>query len=320
MHGRHKRFLIPLVKLFLTGLLIGVIAYRVDLTASFRILSRANLAPVTGALMFYLLAAVARAWRFCIICRTEGPTEFRRMLGPYCLSVGYGTFFSPGEDAYKLFAVNKDWDHASRLACVLLDRLTGAMGLMLSALLGIVIAFLSGHWEMRQMLPTVVIGGCVGFVIVMVSGVVLKYSARLKFASWLNTLVEKIYWAARRSKDFFIKKPKACLKVLAVSVGIQLLIVTPIFFLAWLAVGGTASFAPFFLAFVPIVAACNALPISFLGIGVRDVSFLYLMRTVGGDDERAIATTMLVLLVRVVSSIILLVLGHMAEKSCPNRG
>ena len=88
----------------------------------------------------------------------------------------------------------------------------------------------------------------------------------------------------------------------------------PAFYLAWLAVGGAPSYLPFFFVFVPIVAACNALPISFLGIGVRDISLLYLMRTVGAGDELVIGSTMLILVIRVLNSIILLALGHGLER------
>lgn len=309
----YRKFLVLLAKVLFTLLLVGILLKKVNLGQSLKILADANLWAVLGMVIFNVFSLVLRSYRFTLICRTIAPVDFRKLFWPYLLSASYGTFVPLGEDVYILVGVNKNWDYASRLTSVFLDRLTGVMGIVLAAALGLALARWSGQVDLQGLVWGLAAVSALGLIALLAGGVVVKYSARVQWGGRLGAVVQKIYWAARRTKAFFLEKTGLCAGVLGLST-VNHLVLNPLAFLcAWLAVGGALSYAPCFPAFVPIVAACTLLPISVLGIGVRDFSFLYLMRTVGANDERVIATTMLVLFVRLVLALSLIVYRHIAE-------
>lgn len=313
MSETKKRWRNACLKGFFTLLLLGIITFKVDLSTAIHILSHAHLGLFGLAVFLFILAAFGRAYRFYLIYRTACPVRFKQVLPPYLLAVGYGSFFTPSEDIYKFLGFHKAGDPSWRAACVFLDRFTGAFGLFCSAFIGLAIAF--GYMQSRltglsELIGIMVLLLLLGF---MVGGFMLKYAARLSWGPKLSFWVERFYWIGRYSKQFLVQHPVTGLMILLMAVGLQLVINTPAYYLAWRAVGGDDLFLSAFFVVVPIVAALNVLPVSFLGIGVRDLSMLYMLGALGAQQETIIAASCLILLVRVISAVAVLLVGQISE-------
>lgn len=70
----------------------------------------------------------------------------------------------------------------------------------------------------------------------------------------------------------------------------------------------------YFIAYIPVVLLVQALPISVLGIGVRDLTFVYLFSSLTPEKDELIAAALLTLFVRVVNGIVCIVIGDVAHK------
>lgn len=302
-------------KFVFTIVLLAVIYLRVDLNGAAALLLMVNWWFLAGCIILYAGAALVRAWRFGLICQGAfRKVRLKGILGPYLIATGYGSFFSLGEDIYKITGVNPDWNGIDRMTTVVLDRLTGLIGLLFAAWLG----FLFSIWEDVPLGITLRV--CLFIVTVAIliiflwAGFLIKFWESLRCVNFFSKMLDLLSRIAIDSKVFFSQHLPLGVSVVAIAAGVQLIINAPIFVLAWSAVGGEDFLIPAFFFIVPIVSALNALPVSIFGIGVREVSLLYLMEGLGASQEKLLAASLLVLIARAANSLLIVILGGMAER------
>jgi glycosyltransferase 2 family protein len=99
--------------------------------------------------------------------------------------------------------------------------------------------------------------------------------------------------------DAFGRRPVMLLYALALSAGFQLMRVLVVWFSA-MAVGIDVPVAYMFI-FAPIIALLSLAPISFVGLGVREASYVYLFSLLSVAPEKAFAASILVQFIGLLS-------------------
>jgi uncharacterized membrane protein YbhN (UPF0104 family) len=197
-------------------------------------------------------------------------TALRRLLDHYLAGLFVGNFLpsTVGGDVLRVTRLSADTgDGHSAFASVVLERLTGWLVLPLITLAGFAIN--RGLLQVPGIAVELAIGLAVGTLLLLGAVVFLAAHPRLggrlsgHRQAWLRWL-----GAVHLGLDRFRREPPAVAWVVAVGFVYQLSVVLAAF-LAAKALGVHVSFTVF-LAFFPMVAVAQVLPISIGGIGLRE--------------------------------------------------
>ena len=292
--GRLLRILISL------AVLIFVIA-SVGIDRLWATLSAVNLGWFLVAFVIHFAGVVIRTFRWAILVKSlDVRVSFGRLFYLYMAGTFFNTFLPTGigGDVVKIIDLAPASGGARAFSTVFADRLTGILG---TSLIGLCVAIID---------PADVPAPLVALVIVVTGGIL--------FATLLLTqhkLIDRVMrhvpgWSKLLSKGKIQKiydaltsySPGAIVRSTLISLPFTLTLIATHYALA-LSLGLIVP-VQYFALFIPLTALVQMVPISFNGLGVREVTFQALFGTVGVAGEQAVALSLLYYILRVITGLI----------------
>ncbi|MBI3766901.1 MAG: flippase-like domain-containing protein [Deltaproteobacteria bacterium] len=284
-----------LLQLAVSALAIWLIARRVDLRESARVVATARHDAVLGALILYALGQVMSAYRWRLIGLSVGLVDsFANYVRYYFIGMFF-IFFGPstlgGDLVRSLYLAERVGSRARAFNSVLFDRLSGVV--VLVAVGASAFLLFPGYDLPRPLFyATVAFGG------------------GLFLAWWLApVLVGVLLPPEHRVRRFvehdlgpFWRNRRMLVGAAVVSLAIHFLQIVTQFVVAR-ALGLDVPFT-YICIFHPLVSALSSIPITLSGIGLREGGYLWFLQRIGIAQANAIAFGVLWLVVLVASSLL----------------
>jgi len=265
-------------------------------------LAVADVRPVAAACLLSVLTHVLTSWRLLLLSRQQGlQLPFSEAVAIEFSSVFYRVFVPGGMLAsltVRFLKLQKRTASPGRaLACVSVDRLFATFALIA---VGVVFVLLR-----RQPITDPVGIALIGLLILTLAGygaAVVGAVERLLMvvlkALRLYSLMKSASAALSPLMEFGALPPRRLLGVIGLSFAVQLIGVAGFFLLA-ASLGIKMDFIV--LGWIrTVVILATMLPISFLGLGLRDIALLTLLRGEGVPQELCLAMAVLVFFVTVL--------------------
>jgi glycosyltransferase 2 family protein len=260
-----------------------------------RVASSARAVPLLIAIGLTLIDRALMAWRWLALLAPV-PVEARPSLGRvmriFFVSTFVGTFLpaSVGGDLVRAYALSGERvPMALSVASVAMDRALGVVSILL---LGVVSVWVAPDRSPSGVALILWLGAmaCVALALVVFS----ERAARL-----LGTIVGRVPWAGARrligqlldAVRAYRHQHGALARVLAASVGVQVLRVIQAYFLG-VALGIAAPVSAYFVA-VPVILLIMLLPITMNGIGTSQAAFIWCFGAMGVGRPEAFALSVL---------------------------
>ncbi len=275
---------------------VGLLAYllaAIDIGAAIAIVARIRLDLLLALLALVAIDRILSAWRWYILLhRRDSHISFMRVLRLVLVSTfaGYAFPGSIGVEIVRIYGVTRSTSDLGRaVSSVLVERILAVLALLLLVALGL--AFSSGllppavGWLAWLAFAALLFG-----VLLIMLPAMRRLTLAMLVGEWLAPLrakLQEIYTAL----DGYRQQPGLMVISVAVAVLFQLVRVAMAVVCAW-ALGGDAPLA-YFLVIVPAVGLLTTLPISIGGLGIQDVSFVYLFGIVGMPAEIALPMSLL---------------------------
>lgn len=267
-----------LVKIALSALAIYLVFSKIELGEVWSLVRQSNPFYLITAFLFFNLSKFISAKRLLALFRAIGVS----ISGNYNLRLYYvGMFYNLflpggiGGDGYKIFHLNKKSSASKRelLSAVLLDRISGAA---LLAFLALVIAsFQTSILELFSSFWRYLI--YVGAILAVPALVAL---IRLAFAKFWSATAQAVHLS------FWVQVAQlACAWFILSAYGVE------------------DNFAIYFVLFL-VSSIAAMLPISFGGVGLRELVFLYASQELPIDETAAVALGLVFFLITALSSFI----------------
>ncbi len=282
--------------------MLAVLLPRIDLASLFPRPQLSTLAWLGGGLAVYALAVVLSTVRWGQVLQAlEIPSDLPPLVS-HTLAGMFVSNFLPstvGGDVLRvarLSAVNGQ--RATSAASVVVERLTGFLVLPFLTLVALFAnpALLDLGRASRLSL-TLALGTLAALVVIVVLVTSIKIGERFAGRAWLGFLSAVQLGLSRLRRD-----PGAAVGVLVSALAYQLAMVAA----AWMAghamgiqVGWSAM-----MAFIPIVAIAQVLPISVSGLGLREGALVLLLMPLGVPSGRAVAFGLLLYGMNLVVSLL----------------
>lgn len=291
--GRVLRILISLI------VLIVVIA-GVGLERLWSVLTSVNLGWFLVALAIHFLGLVIRTFRWAILVKSLNVrVSFGRLFYLYMAGTFFNTFLPTGigGDVVKIIDLAPDSGGARAFSTVFADRLTGILG---TSLIALCVALIDPA-DVPPPLVTlvIVVTGSILLATLLLTQQQLIDRVMRRVPGWSNLLskgkIRKIY-EAMTSYSL-----GAIVRSTLISLPFTLTLIAAHYALA-LSLGLIVP-VQYFALFIPLTALVQLLPVSFNGLGVREVTFQALFGTVGVPAEQAVALSLLYYILRVVTGL-----------------
>lgn len=265
----------------------------------------ANPIYVGLAFVLALLSVVISTLKWDVILRLRGlRVRFTRLLGSYFVSHFVGNFLPSryGGDIVRIYDVAKDGrDGVVVTTSVLAERFSGLLVLLLIGLAGGIASYPTVQNE-RIVIACAALFA-LGISSVLVLGMnwwkpVVRKAGKLLGTDILDRL-------SRELRETFLTwrvRPAACLGIFFLSITFYGLAIFGVF-LNGEAVGMSVPLLVY-VTFVPVIYVLEALPVSLNGLGVREGAIVYLFGHVGVPAAAALSLGILVLGVRLLTSVI----------------
>ncbi len=266
-----------LLKLALSGLAIYFVFTKIDLSQVWLVVKKSNVAWLIAALIVFNLSKFIGAHRFHLLMRQLGIEITSRFnLALYYVGMFYNLFLPGGigGDGYKVYFLKKSSEARTRhlVSAVLLDRLSGAAMLAFLAL-GIAafkpeifINWFSGSYALNIVLFALSVPALVG--------VIMAF-----FKIFKPLVIPLIGW----------------------SLGVQLVQLVCVFCIL-MAYGVDSHFPLYFILFL-VSSIAAMLPLSFGGVGLRELVFLYAATIFPIDQTAAVALALMFFVITAISSL-----------------
>jgi glycosyltransferase 2 family protein len=284
-----RRLVRPIVSLSLLALLLS----QIELGESLQAIAGARLDLLGLLLLVVIIDRVLAAYRWYVLVRGMAPTVTFGSIIRLTLVSGFVGYFMPGTIGVEIV---RAYGLASRTSNALLS-ITSVLVERLLALLALVLLMVIGLAFQPPGLPAEVVRlAGVGLALVL-SGVLalmltpFRRSALLLLAPlWLAPArrgLQKLYGAL----DEYARQRRLMLWSAIIALLVQLIrCLQPA--IAAAALGTVLPFSAF-VTFVPMVILITLVPISLGGLGVQDISFVYLLGLAGMSAEIALSLSLL---------------------------
>ncbi|MBC8367701.1 flippase-like domain-containing protein [bacterium] len=308
-----RRRVLEILRIVLTLLLVAWVLSRISLGQAWGLLLRADVLPLAGALLLFLVSVFAGAWQWGRFLAAQGiDLKFRPVLELYWVGLFFNNFLpgNLGGDLVKVWDLRRqERDTLASATATLADRLTGLSALAFLALIAAIP--LRNHPDLAGIATVVLIGA--GFFILGAALFLLDPVATLirRLAQSLRLLSgEGIRGRLLERLRLLRTRKRLLLGLFGFSLGVQILRVG-VHWLVCLALVGSATpaFNEFFLA-VPPLAFALTLPVTVGGLGLREGLAIPLFRPLGLVGEVPVtlqfAAYLLMLLVSLFGGLIFL--------------
>lgn len=266
MSKRTRKFIFTLLKLLLSSIALYIVFRKIDLNELKEILSKANLALLFLAIVFFVFSKIVSAFRLNFFLRDEQvsiPEVFNLKL--YLLGMYYNLFLPGGigGDGYKIYLLNKLTKIRARFIfrAVLMDRITGVVALVIINLL------------LSYFLPV---------------------NAAVKYMLWITIpLIFLVFYIVSRRyfKNYMASFWRTSFQAFAV----QLLQLVSILFIM-LAIGIHTHYGLYLFVFL-VSSIIATIPFTIGGVGARELTFLISANLLGLMPEQSLAISLLFFLV-----------------------
>jgi glycosyltransferase 2 family protein len=286
---------LPLVGVAIFILLVA----RLDIPAMASMLLYVNFTFLALAILVTFLIVAMKAYRWKVLIRPFGyECPFPQAM-KYWLSGFFIGIITPGRigDLSRALYLKKELGFGKSLNTVVVDRVIDIALLLLFAIAGAFI--LTAAYSESQAVPATLA------FLVLFSGALLVVSKKNYMKALARPLFRRI--VPDQHKDgarvtfhdfydglFLVRKSKGKLAVAFALSAISILMLALQYYLITVALGITVPYT-FLLLIVPLISVLDALPISFSGMGTRDVSLILFFSLIGVSAEAAISTSIMVL-------------------------
>lgn len=267
-----------LFKIALSALAIYLVFSKIELKEVWSLVRQSNPVYLAGAILFFNLSKWISARRLLILFQSIGvriSTSYNLRL--YYIGMFYNLFLPGGigGDGYKIFHLNKKSDASKRelLSAVLLDRISGAalltfLALAIASFQGSILELFPSFWTYLIFIGTIAALPALWLLI------------RLAFAKFRSATFSAIHYS------FWVQLAQlACAFCILSAYGVD------------------QNFAIYFVLFL-VSSIAAMLPISFGGVGLRELVFLYASRELPIDETAAVALGLVFFLITALSSFI----------------
>ncbi len=266
---------------------------RLDLASCLRIVSDAHLWRVGVVFLLTIADRMLAAYRWFLLVRDKNAAAtFPVVVRVFFISNFLGTFLpgSIGVEAIRVYGLSRATsDVALSVSSILVERVFALIALLALVLVGLAAS--------PPGLPANLAPWAWGLLFLLIAGSAALMHPRLRLTthfflpgSWLAPVrngLDKLY----ASLDGFKTQPRLLAGVMVLSVIFQMLRVATALACAW-ALGLEISITHF-VVIVPVVILVTMLPISIGGLGVREVSYVYLLGLAGIRPEAALTMSLL---------------------------
>lgn len=305
-----KQSVVNLLKLLVTLALFVFLLTRIPLQVVWGIIAEANVALLLAALALYFGAIVLGAVKWEILVKAQNIDVSLGALLSYALM---GLFFGNvlpsniGGDvvrAYDLARVTHGRKEAAAIS-VLVDRLMGLFAFFSAAVVTAALAtVMLAQAQALEQIEVVTVIAASAFMALCAALFSRRLAQRVKFIfdigplQKLKPVAQNVY---RALQVYRFRYAALALNVL-ISMGIVVLTAF-VWFLVGQAVGITHVNFFTFLLFNPIIAFLLLIPISFNGLGAKEMIVVTFFGLVGVPDERALAMSLLFHVIVVTTSL-----------------
>jgi uncharacterized membrane protein YbhN (UPF0104 family) len=288
--------------LIATVVIAAVLISRVQLGDVLPHRNAGNTVLVAGALAFTFLGIVLSAFRWQRVLATlDVSAPLLRLTRHYLASLFVGNFLpsTVGGDVLRITRLGAETgDSAAPFASVVLERMSGWI-----VLPGLTFAGLLINPTLRQQGRATAVAAGVGAATLVALGAVLfaaghpRVGRRVSGAEGWRRFTGAIHLGV----DRFRRRPQLALNVIAASVVYQLCVLVSVF-LAGKALDIDVGFTAI-LAFFPIVAIVQTLPVTIGGLGVREGALYLFLHPLGVTTAQAISLGVLVYALTLIISL-----------------
>ncbi|MGH7859040.1 MAG: lysylphosphatidylglycerol synthase transmembrane domain-containing protein, partial [Candidatus Binatia bacterium] len=283
------------LRLAVSAGLVGWLATRVDLSEVATSMAAIGPLAVLAILALQFLNTVIKSYKWTRLLRADGiELSQREALSAYMVGTFFSVFLptSVGGDLVRALETGRrTGKRLASLTSVAADRVLGfiAIGLM-----GAVALALFGSALDRRLR----VSGAVVYLAVLAAGALLFAPWTLRLAGALRLeRFPKVARVVRGTVESLTayRRSGRLPELVALSVAAQAVVVIVVGILA----RGVGIDAPlsYFFVIVPLVSLVESIPVSVYGIGLRDVSYVYLLGLVGTEEEQAISLSILYVVV-----------------------
>ena len=283
----------PAVRLTASAVMLVLLLPRIKLPTLLPPTHRSDtVAYLLLGLVVTLAGLILSAWRWQrVLSVLEVPAKLPTLFSHYLAGQFVGNFLPStiGGDVLRVSRLSTTAPGTASFASVVLERLTGWIVLPLLTLAGLCLRpSLLGLGVASQLAVALSAG-----TLLLLAGVVAAAASRRvagRFAA--NEGWTRFIGAVHLGVDSLRRRPSAAIGVLAVATVYQLSTVATVY-LATRALGLHLPMAAI-LAFAPVVAMAQVLPLSLNGLGVREGAFVLFLGPLGVGAGQAIAVGLLV--------------------------
>jgi uncharacterized protein (TIRG00374 family) len=306
-----KKHLLLLAKTALVAVILTLIVRQLDLGKTRDVVRTAALLPIGGAVLLFLLNRVLTAIKWDILLRQNDiHAGIPRLIRSMFVSSFLGIMIPSGlgADVIRLVQIGRENKKLTESASsVLADRMLAVIALSLLSC-GAAILAIPMVAEPRVVYTVLVIAAALTTLIILIMGPLsLPLYNRIErtLISLLNTLhldrkgriahsLEKLNHTISQIHASFtnlFKSPRAFTQVLLMNLLVQAVRILQIYAL-YTALHTSVPWEVL-IAFVPMIILLTLLPISFLGLGIKEGAFVYLFSQVGIAPEVSFSVSIL---------------------------
>jgi uncharacterized protein (TIRG00374 family) len=294
------------INVALSAGLLALLLWKIDLGATIDYIRDADGLLWLAALAVFVASTAGMAWRWQLLLAARGIHEpLRWLTGSYFAGYAAAQFLPTGIGGDALRIV----DHARRrpdrksevAAAVLMERVIGAVSVLILAAVGLVLAI--GRYDDIEALLWIELG----FLAVVGAGLFLLFSTRGRKAVRLVRPVAARLGLQRPARSLYAsmhayrREPRALVVVCVLTLALQLVRAISI----WLcgeAVG--LDLSPIvYIILGPLLSLVMLVPFTVNGLGVREAFFVAFLGRFGVDADAAFATGFLFYAVTILASV-----------------
>lgn len=284
------------IKFGISILLVAYVLYRSDPRSVLEAAKGVQVGWVLLAFLLHVPGYLVSSWRWQILLRAQGiRIGFPRLLALYLVGTFFNLFLPTqvGGDIMRIIhSSNQGESKAVPAMVILVERTGGVVALLLLALGAAMLGFGGGERQTLVLIILAVLCTVALVVFLLFHPCVEKGRgkvAAMRMPGIVREKGQRLYGALHA----YGSQRKSLLAALGLSFVLQILVIVHYFFIGvGLGISEKVFLLDFFLV-VPMVHLVTAIPISLGGLGVRELTFVALLGTLGVPSSQATALSLI---------------------------